>query len=186
MNKIVLSLLFAISLNNTANANVVNEELTGFKNIKFSMTALDLEKIGASCVGSAYCTLYNESIKGMTFLGQPVLSPSKKQNDTLFPTPEFTIFLSDESPNQVSEIHVYINMSGANVSETLGSRLGKPIRWGYWDHWFFKNGAMISTYNPPEQFYPAKTLYRPTKQAAKHYSRIMPKSLLPALNINDF
>lgn len=187
MEKLLQTLFFlSLILSNNAIANVVNEELTGFKKIQFSFTAKDLRELGASCVGSLFCTLYKEDLDGMTFLNQPVLSPSKNSDNTIIPVPEFKLFFSDTSPHNVSEIHVYINLSGSKVTETLTSRLGPSIRWGNWEHWFFQNGAMISTHNPKEDFFPSKTLYRPASQAYKYYAQIMPKSLTPKIIPSDF
>lgn len=81
------------------------------------------------------------------------------------PVPEFTVYFSDISPYHVADIHVYINLSGSKVTETLTSRLGPSIRWGNWEHWFVQNGAMISTHNPKENFFPLKNII-PTRQSS--------------------
>jgi hypothetical protein len=187
MEKLLQTLFFlSLILSNSAIANVVNEELTGFKKIKFSFTAKDLSELGASCVGSLYCTLYKEDLDGITFLNQPVLSPSKNSNENIIPVPEFTVYFSDISPYHVAEIHVYINLSGYKVTETLTTSLGPSIKWLDWEYWFFSNGAMISTYNPEDNFFPSKTLYRPASQAYKSFAQIMPKSLKPSIIPSDF
>lgn len=187
MEKLLQTLFFlSLILSNNAIANVVNEELTGFKKIQFNFTYQDLLLFGATCFNSLYCTLFKEDVNGMTFLNQPVLSPRKNSNENIMPVPEFRVYFSEISPYNVAEIHVYVNLSGSKVTETLTTSLGPSIRWLGWEHWFFKNGAMISTYNPEYNFFPSKTLYRPASQAYKSFSQIMPKSLIPNIIPSDF
>jgi len=161
-------------------ADVVQRELLGFKSISFDSSVEQLESMGFLCVTGfepAYCKARSQALE-LTFLNQPVLFDGLN---------ELTIFLAPEPASTPDEIHVYVNLSGSEVSAALQESLGSPLTAGGWEYWFFANGASIATYNPlSETYMPAKTLYRSPSDTATSLRSLLPASLKPSINLHDF
>lgn len=187
MNKsIILIILLSVFNFKTVMAQVVDKRLTGFKDIEFEFSSQELEDFGFECAWVT-CTLYQENVRGLTFLGQPVLSKKQSDKGLGYFGPELIVYLSDEESKTVSEIHIYVNLTGKEVARSLRLTLGSSIKWNDWEYWFFKNGAAVSTYNPDESFYPSKSVYHSKEQVVSTaLSKIMPNELKPKLNASDF
>lgn len=174
-----LPALFALTLPSLAVSGVLDKELLGFKIIHFNSTKTELEGIGLSCPTSDFTFPCSATVRleGLTFLNQEVLVEG---------TNKLWVFLSDSYPHNPDEIHVYVNLPGSTVARSLRASLGSPTIWNDWEYWFFRNGASISTYNPPNGFWPAKTLYRSPNYTKQTLRKILPSELQPTLNANDW
>lgn len=183
-NLTFLIILFIFELKTTM-AQVVEQELNGFKEIEFNYSAQELENLGFQC---AYvtCILYQENLNGLTFLNQPVLSKKHSESENINHGPELVVYLSDIEPRTISEIHVYVSLTGKMVAQNLKQTLGKPIHWNDWEYWFFKNGAALSTYNPKDGYFPSKTVFHSIGQSQQVLGQIMPNELKPTIDATDF
>ena len=185
MKKIlIIALLFLPLINNKVSANVVDKDLLGFKGIHFSFTPNELTDMGFSCVDALFCEGHTEQVKGMTFLGQQVLSTKESKLGDL--SPDFKVYFEERAPYTVSSIIFHVNLSGDEAARSLRESLGPSIKLMDWHHWFFKNGASISIYNPDEYYSPAKTIYYSKETTFRALSSILPKVLKPDVQKNDF
>jgi hypothetical protein len=188
---ITLALLL-LPLQTFASSNSAsNHNLDGFKEIKFNLSLSNLKKLGLKC-GPANCT--NERrleplLNNLTFLGQPTYHDNNERNNIF--EEGITVWLSDTDnpPRSILQITLYVQLTGARVSQSLKQNFGNYIRSSEWDYWFFKNGAAIATYNPNIRFFPAKTIYYAPDYAKRILKEIMPTRLLEgstAITLDDY
>ena len=170
--------------------NASNHNLAGFKEIKFNLSVSSLEELGLNC---GYLACYNthrsELINNLTFLGQPTYHDNNERNNIF--EEGITVWLSDmdNPPRSIKQITLYVQLTGARVSQSLKQNFGNHIRSSEWDYWFFKNGAAIATYNPNIRFFPAKTIYYAPDYARRVLKGIMPTWLLEgstAITLDDY
>jgi len=183
---LLLMPLQALASSNSAS----NHNLAGFKEIKFSLSLSNLKKLGLRC-GPLTCTNENrlESLNNLTFLGQPIYYDNNDYNNIF--EEGITVWLSDRDnpPRSIHQITLYVQLTGARVSQSLKQNFGNYIRSSEWDYWFFKNGAAIATYNPNIRFFPAKTIYYAPDYAKRILKEIMPTRLLEgstAITLDDY
>ena len=157
---------------------IVNKGLVGFKQIHFGMSWQEIEAMGFSCSRNTNICSWTPYVTSMTFLGQEVLTSEHN-------TP--MVFLTDKEPQIVNEIAIYIDLDSDTVSIPLKESLGRSINWGHRDIWFFRNGATLGVYNPPNRPVPqARIFYFSPNIAMSFYKRFHPLISKQPIDPNDF
>ncbi len=163
---------------------IVNKDLVGFKQIHFGMSRQEIEAMGFLCGSKSNICGWTPNVTSMTFLGQELVK-SELVTPRVFVTRRG--LLSIKVPQIVNEITIKIDLDSDTVSTTLKESLGQSINWGDRDIWFFRNGATLGVYNPPNRPEPqARIFYFSPDQAMSFYKRFHPLISKQPIDPNDF